>query len=94
VPASSASGSIFTVQVANPTTFTTAYISGIYSITGTSGTVPSIANWTAGTASPAYAAATTTTQSYSLSAGNYIYTNSGAGSTTEEQLKLLLILVL
>jgi hypothetical protein len=81
-PVSSSSGEIFRVVVGNPTTYTTAYISGVYSISGTSGTVPLITNWTGGTALPAYAAATTTTQSYSLSPGYYIYTNAAAGSIT------------
>jgi hypothetical protein len=71
--------------VSNPSTYTTAYISGVYSITASSGTVPSLSSWTQGAATPAYAPGVQTAQDFSLPSGQYIYTSStdstGGGAT-------------
>ena len=84
VAISSSTGSIFSIQVNNPTSFPSAYISSVNSINSSTGSVPTLANWTASPVSPPYASGGGSgSQSFSLNSGQYIYTNSAAGTGTQ-----------
>jgi len=84
VTISASTGSIFSIKVNNPTSFPSAYISSVNSINSSTGSVPTLANWTASPSSPPYASGGGSgSQSFTLNSGQYIYTNSVAGTGTQ-----------
>jgi len=65
----------FSVSVTNPSDFTAEYISNVYSITATTGSVSDLSAFTPGSASPTPAGGVSWTESFTLGTG-YIYSPS------------------
>jgi len=65
----------FSVSVTNPSDFTSQYISNVYSITASTGSVSTLGTFTAGSPSPTPAGGVSWNQSFTLGSG-YIYSTS------------------
>jgi len=65
----------FSVSVTNPSDFTSQYISNVYSITASTGSVSTLGTFTAGSPSPTPAGGVSWSQSFTLGSG-YIYSTS------------------
>ena len=66
----------FNVSVTNPTDFTTEYISNVYSITASSGSISDLNSFTAGSPSPSPSGGVSWNQSFTLGSGHIYSTSS------------------
>ena len=70
----------FTISVANPSDYTTQYITGVYYFTGVGVTASGTNNFVAGTISPSPAGGVTWTQKWTTGTVGKVYSNSSLGS--------------